>query len=176
VLAITPARRGVDTIAFVLANQKRRYPRANLNGTAQLSQGAFRCSGEVTTLSEGGVYVTGIPKLPVGADYRVHLILPRTFEPVVCRAEVIYNLPPSDGRKGGVGMRFTVISADALARISKLVMLLGALYEKLLAALTTVDPDRAAIETICYDLGLPTDLPNARLRWLVLQGVNQFRT
>jgi hypothetical protein len=155
---------------------KRRYPRASLNGTAQLTHGTFRCSGEVTTLSEGGIYVTGIPKLNVGSDYRVHLILPRTFEPVVCRAEVIYNLPASDGRKGGVGMRFTVVSADALVRIGKLVTMLGVLYEKLLAALTTVEPDRAEIETLCYDLGLPTDLPNARLRWLVLQGVNQFRT
>lgn len=155
--------------------KKRRYPRANLNGTAQITQGTFRCSGEVSTLSEGGVYVSGIPKLPVGADYRVHLILPRTFEPVVCRAEVIYNLPPADGRKGGAGMKFTVISADALARISKLVIALGAAYEKLLAALTKPDPDRAEIETLCYELGLPTDLPNSRLRWLVLQGVNQFR-
>jgi hypothetical protein len=89
---------------------------------------------------------------------------------------VFYNLPASVGRKGGVGMRFTVVSADALVRIGKLVTMLGALYEKLLAALTTVEPDRAEIETLCYDLGLPTDLPNARLRWLVLQGVNQFRT
>ena len=159
----------------VLSNQKRRFPRANLNGTAQVTQGAFRCSGEISTLSEGGVFIAGIPKLPMGSDYRVHLILPKTFEPVVCRAEVIYNLPPSDGRKGGTGMRFTVISADALARICKLVALLGSLYEKLLALLTTPDPDRGEVETLAFELGLPTDLPNARLRWLVLQGVNQFR-
>lgn len=159
----------------VLSNQKRRYPRANLNGTAQVNQGTFRCSGEISTLSEGGVFIAGIPKLPMGADYRVHLILPKTFEPVVCRAEVIYNLPPSDGRRGGTGMRFTVISADALGRISKLVTLLGSLYEKLLAVLTTADPDREEVETLAFELGLPTDLPNARLRWLVLQGVNQFR-
>jgi hypothetical protein len=159
----------------VLTNQKRRYPRANLNGTAQLSHGTFRCSGEISTLSEGGVFIAGIPKLAVGSEYRVHLILPRTFEPVVCRAEVIYNLPASDGRKGGTGLRFSVISADALARISKLVTVLGALYEKLLKMLTTADPDRMEVETLCFELGLPLDLPNARLRWLVLQGVNQFR-
>ena len=159
----------------MLTNQKRRFPRANLNGTAQLSQGTFRCSGEISTLSEGGVFIAGIPKLPVGADYRVHLILPRTFEPVVCRAEVIYNLPASDGRKGGTGLRFSVISADALARISKLVTLLGALYEKLLQLLTSAEPSREEVEALAFDLGLPTDLPNARLRWLVLQGVNQFR-
>lgn len=159
----------------MLTNQKRRFPRATLNGTAQLSRGTFRCSGEIATLSEGGAFIAGIPKLTVGTEYRVHLILPKTFEPVVCRAEVIYNLPAADGRKGGTGLRFSVISADALARISKLVTVLGALYEKLLTLLTTSEPDRAEVETLCFDLGLPTDLPHARLRWLVLQGVNQFR-
>lgn len=156
-------------------NQKRRFPRASLNGTAQLTQGTFRCSGEVSTLSEGGVFIAGIPKLPVGQEYRVHLILPKTFEPVVCRAEVIYNLPPSDGRKGGTGLRFSVMSADGQARIAKLVALLGLLYEKLLQILTGPEPDREVVEALCFELGLPTELPNSRLRWLVLQGVNQFR-
>lgn len=160
----------------MLSNQKkRRFPRASLNGTAQLTQGAFRCSGEVSTLSEGGVFVAGIPKLPVGGEYRVHLILPKTFEPVVCRAEVIYNLPPSDGRKGGTGMRFSLMSADGQARIAKLVAFLGEQYEKLLKILTGPEPEREAVEAMCFELGLPIDLPNARLRWLVLQGVNQFR-
>jgi hypothetical protein len=159
----------------VLPNKKRRFPRATLNGTAQLTLGTFRCSGEITTLSEGGVFISGIPSLPVGKEYRVHLILPKTFEPVVCRAEVIYNLPAADGRKGGSGLRFSVISADALARIAKLVSLLGALYEKLLQLLTAAEPSQAEIEALCFELGLPTDVPNARLRWLVLQGVNQFR-
>lgn len=156
-------------------NRKRRFPRANLNGTAQLSQGAFRCSGEVATISEGGVFIAGIPKLPVGNEYRVHLILPRTFEPVVCRAEVLYNLPPSDGRKGGTGLRFSVISADGQARIAKVVATLGALHEQLLQALTAPEPDRETVEALCFEIGLPSDLPHARLRWLVLQGVNQFR-
>jgi len=159
----------------VSTNQKRRFPRASLNGTAQLTQGTFRCSGEVSTLSEGGVFIAGIPKLPVGQEYRVHLILPKTFEPVVCRAEVIYNLPPSDGRKGGTGLRFSVMSADGQARIAKLVALLGLLYEKLLQILTGPEPDREVVEALCFELGLPTELPNSRLRWLVLQGVNQFR-
>lgn len=159
----------------MLSNQKRRFPRASLNGTAQLTQGKFRCNGELVTLSEGGVFVAGIPKLPAGEEYRLHLILPKTFEPVVCRAEVLYNLPPSDGRKGGTGLRFSVMSSDGQTRIAKLVATLGTLYEKLLQTLTSADPDRVVVEMLCYELGLPTDLPNARLRWLVLQGVNQFR-
>ena len=159
----------------MLSKQKRRFPRANLNGTAQLTQGTFRCSGEISTLSEGGVFIAGIPKLPVGAEYRVHLILPRTFEPVVCRAEVLYNLPPSDGRRGGSGLRFSMISADAQARIGKLVDSLGAVYERLLQSLTVPEPDREVIDALCFEIGLPVDFPYSRLRWLVLQGVNQFR-
>ena len=159
----------------MLPNRKRRFPRANLNGTAQLSQGKFRCSGEIATISEGGAFVSGVPKLPIGADYRVHLILPRTFEPVVCRAEVLYNLPRSDEKRGGAGIRFTVISTESQARIAKLVKSLAAVYERLLQSLTIPDPDRELVDALCYEIGLATDQPFGRLRWIVLQGMNQFR-
>ena len=158
-----------------LTKGKRRFPRANLNGTAQLTQGTFRCSGEISTISEGGAFVAGVPALPVAAEYRAHLILPRTFEPVVCRAEVLYSLPPSDLKRGGVGLRFTMISADSQSRIRKMVLELGEAYETLLHALTVPDPDRAVVDALCYELGLPVEVPFSRLRWLVLQGVNQFR-
>lgn len=160
---------------MTLSKGKRRFPRANLNGTAQLTQGKFRCTGEIATISEGGAFVSGIPALPLAAEYRVHLILPRTFEPVVCRAEILYNLPPSDTKNGGVGLRFTMISADSQARIGRLVLELGEAYETLLHALTVSEPDRAVVDSLCYELGLPLEQPFSRLRWLVLQGVNQFR-
>src|SRR5687767_5196640 len=47
---------------------KRRFPRVNLNGTAQLTQGTFRCTGEISTISEGGAFVVGVPALPAGAE------------------------------------------------------------------------------------------------------------
>lgn len=161
--------------ALSSSKPKRRFKRANLNGTAQLTQGTFRCSGEIATISEGGAFVVGVPLLPVGAEYRVHLILPRTFEPVVCRAVVLYNLPPSDLKRGGVGLRFTMVSADSQSRIRKLVLELGEAYETLLHALTVAEPDRGVVDALCYELGLPLEEPFSRLRWLVLQGVNQFR-
>ena len=159
----------------MLANKKRKFPRATLCGTAQVTQGSFRCAGEITSVSAGGVFISGIPRLSVGAEYRLHLILPRTFEPVFCRAEVVYNLPATDDRRSGSGFRFTVISEDGRSRISKVVEQMSELFRKLLGMLTSPEPDRDAIDELCLEAGFPHGTAYARLRWMVLQAVNNLR-
>ena len=71
-------------------------------------------------LSQGGIYVTGAPRLPVGAEAEVSLELPDGLPPAVLRARVAYVLGPSEARAAGkvpgMGMQFHEADAGSLAQ------------------------------------------------------------
>lgn len=155
---------------------RRRYPRATLRGTVQVNIPGKRVTGELMTLSRGGCFVVGVPKLRVGAEYRTFLILSGVSNPIELIGKVIYNLPAMDGHEAGAGIAFVRIAETDETRIEDVVKRSGELYRKLLDAVTDATEMTDEIEQLCHEAGLPEGMKLSELRWHVVRSVSQFRS
>ena len=156
---------------------RRRFPRATMRGTVQVNvPGGKRVTGELLTLSHAGCFVTGLPKLKVGDEYRIFLLITGISNPLLLLAKVLYNLPAMDGHEAGAGFGFTQVAEEIQPKIDEAIKRSGELYQRLLFALTETTSDENDLEQLCREAGLPDGLTTAELRWRVVQSVSQYRS
>ena len=151
----------------------RRWPRVHLRGTAQVAIAGTRVAGELLCVSQGGAFVGDLPSLVIGTEVQLHLLLPPDMVPMKTVARVLYNLPPANslnGRPAGTGFEFVLAGGDVLSRVSRVVSRIEALKLELLAALDDEPLDRALIDAICRETGLPRALSVDELRWRLFTG------
>lgn len=110
------------TMNFATLPPARRFPRAVLQGTAQINAGPGKTfAGEIVQLSQGGAFVTGTFPLPVGAVVELWLLLPKVATPIRTYAKVLYNNAPRGRFAAGTGFAFTAIGEEHLALIARTV-------------------------------------------------------
>ncbi len=107
---------------FAALPPARRFPRALLQGSAQINAGPGRTfAGEVVQLSQGGVFITGLAPLNVGEVVELWLLLPKVAMPIRTFAKVLYNNPPRGRFAAGTGFCFTDMAEDHIARVVRTV-------------------------------------------------------
>lgn len=157
------------------AAAKRRFPRVDLRASAQVNVAGMRHTGEVVTLSPGGVLICGLPRLPLGSDAVLHLMLPGDLLPTVAGARVLYHVEQDWFRVGGTAFAFTHLSESGFARIARAVDRVDSLLVKLLFHLGEEEPDRGVLATVCPEVGLPPELDLDELRWKVFSRLSRVR-
>lgn len=137
----------------------KRQPRATLGGAVQVNVGHNCVTGELCTLSPGGVLIAGLPSLSAGTTALLFLFLPRSERPVVTEARALYELPGS-----AIGFSFQGLPQEEADRVSRAVASAAAIYLTL-DNLVQFAPDRRAdINELCKQVLLPAGLPLTLLR------------
>lgn len=158
-----------------VAAAKRRFPRVDLRASAQVNVDKHRHAGEVATLSPGGVLICGLPRLPIGIEALLHLMLPGDLLPTIAGGRVLYHVEQDWFRAGGTAFAFTQLSEQSFARISRAVDRVDSLLVKLLFHLGEEEPDPQILAEVCPEVGLPKELDVEVLRWKVFSRLSRVR-
>lgn len=116
-------------------------------------------TGELCTLSPGGLLVAGVPSLSAGTTVLMFIFLPRSDRPVVTEARALYELPGS-----AVGFAFLGLPDEEADRVNRAVASAAAIYLTLDNLLHFAPDRRPDIDELCRQVLLPTGLPLVLLR------------
>ena len=119
--------------------------------------------------------ICGLPRLPLGSEATLHLMLPGDLLPTVAGARVLYHVEQDWFRVGGTAFAFTHLSEPGFARISRAVDRVDSLLVKLLFHLGEDDPDPTVLASVCPEVGLPAELDLDELRWKVFSRLSRVR-
>lgn len=149
----------------------KRQPRATLGGAVQVNVGHNRITGEMCTLSAGGVLVSGMPSLSAGTPALLFLFLPRSERPVVTEARTLYELPGSTA----VAFSFVALPGDEAERVERAVASAGAIYLTLENLIHFAPERRNDIDELCKQVRMPAGLPLGLLRPRVVLALKRLQ-